>query len=97
MIKECWSCCKYKAYFTKGFWKFDKEKNGKCDLQKIVVDKHSCCKQWCSNEIRRKMRREIALKGLIETLKTLAEVNQIILDENEENKINPLPPSRRKL
>lgn len=96
MIKECWSCCKYKAYFTKGFWKFDKEDNGKCALKNIVVDKHNCCEHWCSNETRRQMRREIALYGLTETLKTLAAVNQIIIDENEENKINPLPPRRKR-
>ncbi len=96
MEKECWNCAKFKAYFTKGFWHFNREKNGKCIYNNSVVDKHNCCDNWGKNHLQRQIRKEVVLKGLIDTLKTLFEVNQIIIDENNENKVNSLPHSRKK-
>ena len=81
--KECWSCFKFKAYYTKGIWLFDKSDVGFCVKNKKICNKHNTCNSWYSNQSRKETRKEVALKGLIETLETLSQVNQIIIEDSK--------------
>lgn len=91
MVKECWSCDKFKAYYTKGQLRFDKQNCGYCTEHEVIIkDKHKVCDYWVSNEIRRLVRNRVVLKSLTQLIDNLIELKQIIADEQEENKINPL-------
>ena len=97
--KKCYICRWYKAAYTKGFWKFDKQNTGYCVKYNKIVEKHESCEKWQYNtdtnrHIGRYIRKEACLKALYETLQTLAQITQFIEEEHEENKNDPLPPER---
>lgn len=83
--KECWSCGKFKAFYTKGYWQFDKTELGLCIQVEKVCEKHNSCAAWCNKEMRRQIRKKVALKGLISTLETLSQINQILIDESKDS------------
>ena len=89
--KECWSCNHYRAYYTKRLCHFEKQNYGYCMYHKEVKsDKHFTCEKWCFNGIRRRIRRDVSLKALNKALENLVEIRQILLDEIDENKKNPI-------
>lgn len=89
--KECWCCRYYRAYYTKNLCSFEKQDCGFCSvLNEIINDKHQTCNKWYFNGMRRKIIKDISLKALNKTLDKLVEIKQMIVDEIDENKKNPL-------
>ena len=82
-MKECWGCRNYRAYYTKGYCKFDRENRGNCTRHEKIVGKHESCEFWRSNEIRRKISKSICLKVLDTIMSDLSEIKQILAEENE--------------
>ncbi len=89
--RECWSCGFYRAYYTKGYCRFEKQDTGYCIRSKEqIADKHHSCGFWGSNHGSRSLRKEVALKSLIEILESLERVRIILEEEQEMNKIDPI-------
>ncbi len=89
--KECWCCNAYRAYYTKTLCHFEKDGNGFCRAHNtIITDKHHTCEKWCFNGIRRRIRKDVSLKALNKALDNLVEIRQILVDEIDENKKNPI-------
>ena len=89
--KECWCCRNYRVYYTKSLCCFEKQDCGFCRAHKeIIMGKHNTCDKWCFNGTRRKIRKDISLKSLNKALDKLVEIRQMIVDEIDENKINPI-------
>lgn len=89
--KECWCCEYYRAYYTKKLCHFEKEDCGFCHSRKeITTDKHSTCKNWWFNGTRRRIRKDASLKALNKALDNLVEIRQILVDEIDDNKKNPI-------
>lgn len=94
--RECWSCRFYRAYYTKGFCRFEKSDGGFCNRSKEqIADKHHTCELWCYNHIDRRLRKEVALKSLVEVLRSLGILCTILEEEHEENKINPIAERKK--
>ena len=85
--KKCWSCYKFKAYYTKGFSCFDKQKNGYCTLHDKITDNQDCCEMWRYSQLSRTVRKDAAIKSLTEILERLTVIEQIIKEEYELDKI----------
>ncbi len=88
--KKCWNCKHYSAYYTKKLCHFEKEDCGFCRQQGKITDKHHTCERWCFNGIRRQIRKNVALKALKSSLDNLVEIRQILIDEIDDNKKNPI-------
>ncbi len=89
--KECWCCRNYSAYYTKGLCHFERQDCGFCRVHnEIITDKHHTCSKWCFNGMRRQIKKDISLKSLNKTLDNFIEIKQIIIDEIEDNKKNPI-------
>ena len=84
-MKKCWNCWKYKAFYTKGYFKFNRENQGNCTKHEKIVGKHENCEYWGSNAISRKIRKSICLKALDEALSGLLEIKQILIEEQADN------------
>jgi hypothetical protein len=89
--KECWCCNAYRAYYTKTLCHFEKDGNGFCRVHKTIInDKHHTCEKWRFNGCRRQIRKNVSLKALNKALDNLVEIRQILVDEMNDNKINPI-------
>lgn len=85
--KKCWSCAKYKAFYTKGFSYFDKEKIGHCLIHDKIIGNQESCDKWRYGQMSRNLRKEVALKSLTEILSRLTVIEQIMTEEYELDKI----------
>ena len=84
-------CKNYQAYYVKMFCHFEKQSYGYCLIVKeIIMNKHHTCERWCSNFVRRQIRKDVSLNALNKALDNLVEIRQILVDEMNENKIYPL-------
>ena len=82
--KFCYNCRFYKAYYTKGNIRFDRLDIGLCNQTKTTIEKHNhACAFFQSTYYARINKKEAALKALAENLNSIAEIKQI-LEENEE-------------
>ncbi len=89
--KECWCCRNYSAYYTKGLCRFERQNCGLCIYSnELITDKHHTCEKWCFNGIRRRIRKEVSLKALNKALDNLVEIRQMLVEEMNENKNNPI-------
>ncbi len=89
--KECWCCENYSAYYKKMLCHFEVQNCGFCRAHnEIKTDKHGTCEHWCFNGVRRRVRKDVLLKSLHKALDNLVEIRQILVDEINENKKNPL-------
>ena len=86
--KKCWSCIKYKCYYTKGIGYFDKEKIGRCLKYDKIVGNHDSCDQWGYGKGIRSGRKQFALNFLSEILSRLTVIEQIMTEETELEKLN---------
>ena len=89
-MKECWGCGNYQAYYTKGYYKYDRKDRGNCTKHEKIVGKHESCGQWRTNAVRRRVRKSICLNALGTAISNLSEMKQILSEEREESKINPI-------
>ncbi len=84
-IKECWNCGWYRAYYTKGFCQFDKQKVGYCRKHDITIDdKHETCDYWGSNYSLRRLRKKVALRKLNLILDSIVQIKQILFEDKQE-------------
>ncbi len=89
--KECWCCRNYRAYYTKKLCSFERQNSGFCRANnEIITDKHHTCNNWCFNGTRRQIRKDVSLKALNKALDKLVEIKQILVDEIDDNKKNPI-------
>lgn len=85
-IRECWNCSSYRAYYTKGFCQFDKQRAGLCCRRtQTVEDKHQSCEFWRSTVKLKNLRKQIAIKKLNEILESMLQIKQIFSEEKEED------------
>jgi len=82
--KYCYNCNKYKPYYTKGYIKFDKCDIGLCGVSRKTVDKHDGCEYFGYKCYSRADRKAAALSALTENINILAELKQILEEEDEE-------------
>lgn len=85
--KNCWNCLKYHAYYTKGLAHFKKEKRGLCSASSTVVENHGCCENWCFRSSHASRRKVVTTKALAELIELLSGIQQILREENENEKI----------
>lgn len=88
--KVCWNCGNFKAYYEKGFSRFYKTNEGLCSVKNQVVEKHSNCECWRNTYKTRNLRKKCAVRVLNEIFLNIAAIRQILEEEGEENKFDPL-------
>ena len=87
--KHCYSCKYYKPYYTKGNVQFDRCDIGLCTKKKATVEKHELCENYACMYYVRISRKQSALNALTEHINLLAEIKQI-LDEDDDEAIKEL-------
>ena len=92
--KVCWNCGKFKAYYEKGFSRFYKTDVGVCVLKKEIVEKHGECEGWCNRYKMRRLRKKCVIRTLNEIVVDIAAIRQIFEEEDEENRLDPLPKEK---
>ena len=85
--RKCWSCFKYKAFYTKGYCHFDKKDIGFCQQHNKIVDKNNCCEQWCFGYASKAYRHHTIAEQLTEIKEKL---NIIEIAMNEDINMNEL-------
>lgn len=94
---HCYNCRHYDAVYLKKICTFERQNAGFCSESESVVKKHDGCNKWKYDTPvcrygRRFLRKDIVYKRIIETLEGLKVLEQIVREEYEENKTEPLPP-----
>ena len=83
--KFCYSCRFYKPYYTKGNIGFNKLDIGLCNQTKTTVEKHTnACEYFQCRYYARINPKNAALTALTENLNTIAEIKQILEEDDEE-------------
>ena len=83
--KFCYHCRCYKPYYTKGNIRFDKLDIGLCKQTNTTIEKHNCACGFFQNiYYTRLTKKEAALKALSENLNAIAEIKQILEEDEEE-------------
>ena len=82
--KHCYSCRYYKPYYTKGYTKFDRCDIGLCGRKKATVEKHEICEKYNNMYYARIDRKRAALEAIAEHINILAEIRQILEEDDEE-------------
>ena len=83
--KFCYNCRFYKAYYTTGSIHFDKLDIGLCKQTKTTIEKHNCaCAFFQSAYYARISKKGAALKALTENLNSIAQIKQILEEDEEE-------------
>lgn len=82
--KHCYGCRYYKPYFTKGYTKFDRCDIGLCCKKKATVEKHGLCENYVNALYARADRRQAALSAVSEHINALAELKQILEEDDDE-------------
>ena len=83
--KFCYNCRFYKAYYTKGSIHFDKLDSGLFKQTNTTIEKHNhACAFFQSTYYARMSKKEAALKALAENLNLIAEIKQILEEDEEE-------------
>ena len=83
--KHCYSCKYYNPYYTKGYTKFDRCDTGLCGRRKATVEKHEVCEKYVFMYCGRLNRKQAALTALTENINALAEIKQILEEDDEED------------
>ena len=87
--KHCYSCKYYRPYYTKGYTQFDRCDIGLCTKKKATVERHENCENYAFMYYGRISRKQAALTALTENINVLAEIKQI-LDEDDDEAIKEL-------
>lgn len=82
--KHCYSCKFYKPYFTKGNIQFDRRDIGLCAKKKVTVEKREICEEYICMYYGRINRKQVALTAIAEHVNVLAEIKQILEEDDEE-------------
>lgn len=81
--KFCYSCRFYRPYYTKGNIKFDRLDYGRCNREKVTVDKHESCDEFSNMYYGRINRKQAALAALTDNIHALAEIKQILEEDDK--------------
>ncbi len=82
--KHCYGCKYYKPYFTKGYTQFDRCDIGLCSKKKTTVERHEVCDKYANMFYGRIDRRQSALLAIAEHINVLAELKQILEEDDDE-------------
>lgn len=82
--KHCYGCKFYKPYFTKGYTQFDRCDIGLCTKKKATVERHESCEKFMCMYYGRVNRMQAALSAIAEHINVLAEIKQIVEEDDEE-------------
>lgn len=82
--KHCYGCRYYKPYYTKGYERFDRCDIGLCAKKKETVERHECCESYSCAYYNRLNRKQAALAAVVEHITILAELKQILEEDDEE-------------
>ncbi len=82
--KHCYGCKYYKPYYTKGYTQFDRCDIGLCSKKKTTVGKHEFCENYTCKYYGSVNRKQAALSALVEHINVLAEIKQILEEDDEE-------------
>ncbi len=81
--KACWNCYYYSAYYTKGYYSFQKKRFGCCNYTRQETNCQDACQHWKDNVQKEQTRRSSALRALLQICEDLAVVKQVLADEDE--------------
>lgn len=87
--KHCYGCKYNIPYYIKGYKQFDRCDIGLCSKAKTTVERHGACEKFESMYYARVSRKQAALQTLAEHINVLAEIKQI-LDEDDTEAIEEL-------
>lgn len=79
---HCYNCRYYKPYYTKGYFKFDKQEIGFCNVNKKTSEHNETCGKFSNKYYARINRKQAALKALTENINMLAEIKQILEEDD---------------
>ena len=83
--KFCYNCRFYKPYYTKGNIHFDKLDIGLCKQTNTTIEKHNhACGFFQCTYYARLSKKEAALSALTQNLNAIAEIKQILEEDDEE-------------
>lgn len=82
--KHCYGCRNYKPYYIKGNKQFDRCDIGLCTKKKSTVERHENCEQYTCMYYGRINRKQSALEALAEHINILAEIKQILEEDDDE-------------
>ena len=82
--KHCYGCRHYKPYYTKGYVQFERCDIGFCSKKKATVERHEICEKYDNAYYPRVGRRQAALQAVAEHINLLAEIKQVLEEDDEE-------------
>ncbi len=82
--KHCYNCRMYNPYYTKGNIKFDRCDIGRCSKHRKTVERHDSCEFFSFKYYARRDRMQAALAALTEHVNLMAEIKQILEEDDEE-------------
>lgn len=80
----CYGCLYYKPYYIKEIKEFEKLDIGKCCKKKLTVNKREVCEYYSNKHYNRVDIKKVACKVIVENIEILAEIKQILEEDNEE-------------
>lgn len=81
----CYNCRFYHPYYTKGYKKFDRQDIGLCGNKRLTIEKHNnACEKFQYKYYARVSPKNAALEALADSLNTIAEIKQILEEDDEE-------------
>ena len=83
--KHCYGCRFYKPYYVKGNIQFDKCDIGLCAKKKATVEKRDICDKYENMYYARISYKKVALSAIAEHINVLAELKQILEEDDEED------------
>lgn len=82
---ECCNCHYYRAYYFKGYTRFERQMHGYCINRQREVSNHESCTSWCRNQMRRNIRKKVLVRALNDMISDIAEISQILCEDREES------------
>ena len=82
--KKCFACSRFRRYYTKGDYCFNRTEYGFCIRKHEMKVKHDTCEEWDRNSRTRYTDKDKAMKVLSETLWEIASIRQILQEAQKE-------------
>lgn len=84
-MNKCERCGNYKAYYTQGYCRFEKEPCGFCTEQQKVVQQNDVCEKWRSDYYAKKLRQQATTQAIRDLLPKFAAALQISVENPEDD------------
>ena len=82
-MKECYSCSHYKAYYTRGYIKFNRADKGWCRQNGCTKKNHESCETWKQRR-QQQAPKAVLVNVLREMQQSLKVIEQVLCGEQEE-------------